>query len=336
MKHFIIAGILVIIVTALLIVGLENVQLLPVQASVQAEPIDELFAIEFRIIAFLFALIVVAMVYSIVVFRRKRGDTSDAKHIEGSTRLEVFWTIIPLITVLALAYLGGQSLAETLRQDPRPLQIDVVGQQWSWRFEYPETGVISNELVMPVNKQAVLHLRSSDVIHSFWVPEFRVKQDALPGGDEFVRDIFITPKQEGEYKVRCAELCGEQHAYMLAPVRVISQDAFLDWLSEQSGVPNDPVVRGQLWADRFGCFTCHSIDGIPNVGPTWQGLYGSERLLDDGTTVVADEDYIRESIIDPNAKIVQGFQRGVMPQNFGQELTPDQITDIIEYIKTLR
>ena len=155
MKHLIFAGVLVLVVAAGLILGLEYVTLFPAPASVQAEPIDKMFDLEFRIIAFLFALIVVLMLYSIIFFRRKKGDMVDAKHIEGNTKLEVFWTFIPLVTVMFLAYLGGQSLGETLRQDPRPLQIDVIGQQWSWRFSYPETGVISNELVMPVNKQAV-------------------------------------------------------------------------------------------------------------------------------------------------------------------------------------
>jgi len=272
MRHLIFAGVLVIIIAAALIIGLDYIQLLPTQASVQAEPIDSMFALEFRIIAFLFALIVVLMIYSIVFFRRKKGDTTDAKHIEGNTKLEVVWTLIPLGMVLFLAYLGGQSLADTLRQDPRPVQIDVIGQQWSWRFQYPEQGIITNELVMPVNKQAVLHLQSADVIHSFWVPEFRVKQDVLPGGEGFVRDVFITPKEIGEYKLRCAELCGEQHTTMLATVRVLSENNFLDWLSKESGVPNDPVARGQLWYERYGCNSCHSIDGTRNVGPTWKGL----------------------------------------------------------------
>jgi cytochrome c oxidase subunit 2 len=336
MKHLIFAGILVVVVAAVLIVGLDYVQLFPDPASAQAEPIDSMFNLEFKIIAFLFALIVVLMVYSIVFFRRKKGDTSDAKHIEGNTSLEVLWTLIPLATVLILAYLGGQSLAETLRQDPRPVQIEAIGQQWSWRFEYPEFGVISNELVMPVDKQAQIQLRSSDVIHSFWVPEFRVKQDALPGGEQFARNILITPTREGEYSMLCAELCGEQHSYMVAPVRVLSQDAYLDWLSEESGVPNDPIVRGQLWSERFGCVSCHSADGAKSVGPTWQGLYEMERLLTDGTIVLADTGYLKESIVDPNANIVDGFPPGVMPPNFGQELTIDQIADIIEYIKTLK
>jgi len=181
MKHLIIAGILVVVVTALLILGMSQVRLLPVAASAQAVPIDFMFNLEFIVIAFLFSLIVVLIGYSIVVFRRKRGDTTDARHIEGNTRLEVAWTALPLFTVLAFAYLGGWSLSETVRADPKPLEVNVIGSQWSWRFEYPAQGIVSNELRMPLNKQALLHLWSTDVIHSFWVPEFRVKQDALPG-----------------------------------------------------------------------------------------------------------------------------------------------------------
>ena len=187
MRHLVIAGLLVVLVTALLIFGLGQVRLLPIAASLQAAPIDAMFQLEFRVIAFLFALIVVFMVYSILVFRRKKGDTTDARHIEGNTRLEVTWTIIPLITVLAFSVLGSRSLAETLAIGDNVMEINVIGSQWSWRFEYPSLGIVTNELRLPVGKQALFHLQSTDVIHSFWVPEFRVKQDALPGGEEFIR-----------------------------------------------------------------------------------------------------------------------------------------------------
>ena len=261
MKHLIIALILVAIVTVLLIVGLEQVQLLPAQASAQAIPIDNLFRLEFMVIAFLFALIAVFMVYSIVVFRRKAGDMEDADHVEGNTNLEIAWTIAPLATVLVFAYLGGASLAETMRADPKPIQVNVVGSQWSWSFEYPEQGFVSDELVLPVNKQAIMHLSSKDVIHSFWVPEFRVKQDALPGGDDFVRDLRITPTELGDYKVRCAELCGTNHATMLSPVRVVSAEDYDAWIIDALDLPDDPVLRGQMWANQNGCFSCHSVDG---------------------------------------------------------------------------
>ncbi len=335
MKHLVIAGLLVLVVTALLLFGLEQVRLLPVTASAQAVPIDNLFKLEFQVIAFLFSLIVVLMVYSIVVFRRKKGDNSDAVHIEGNSRLEVAWTIAPLLTVLYFAYLGGTSLAETVRPEPFAMEINVVGSQWSWRFEYPDHGIVTNELIMPVDKQAVLHLSSQDVIHSFWVPEFRVKQDALPGGREFVRDLRITPTEIGEYRVRCAELCGLQHAYMLADVRVVSQQEFDAWVEENSQVSDDPVARGAQLAQQYGCLACHSTDGTALVGPTWQGIYGSTEALQDGTTVVVDDAYLHESIIDPAAKIVQGFPN-VMPPTVAADMTEEQIADVIEFIKSLR
>ncbi len=336
MKHLVIAGILVVIVTAALILGLGQVQLLPTQASAQAKPIDDLFRLEFMVIAFLFALIVVFMLYSIVVFRRKPGDMEDAAHIEGSTRLEIAWTVAPLATVLFFAYLGGQSLADTLRADPKPLQISVVGRQWAWSFEYPEYGIVSESLVMPVNQQAVLELSSRDVIHSFWVPEFRVKQDALPGGEEFVRELRITPTIEGEYKVRCAELCGINHATMLAPVSVVSEGEFQAWVASELDLPEDPVVRGQMWASQSGCVSCHSLDGSRLVGPSWLNVCNEQVRLSDGSSVTADEAYLYESIVNPGAKVVEGYPDGVMPGTYGADLSDDQINDIITYICSVK
>lgn len=336
MKHLVIAGLLVLIVTAALIFGLERSTLLPVQAAEQARPIDSLFRLEFMVIAFLFALIVVMMIYSMIVFRRKKGDTTDAAHIEGNTRLEVMWTIAPLATVLLFAYLGGQSLAETVRADPRPMEVNVIGQQWSWRFEYPEWGIVSTELMLPENKQALLRLWSTDVIHSFWVPEFRVKQDALPGGEANMRELRVTPNLPGEYSLACAELCGLQHAYMTAKVKVVSQQEFDEWVVSLTGeTSGDPVERGSQLVQQFGCIACHSLDGTVVVGPSWKGIYGHEVTLSDGTTLNVDEAYLHESIVNPPAKLVQGFQN-LMPNTYRDQLTDEQIADIIEFIKSLR
>ncbi len=335
MKHLIIAAILVVVVAAALIIGMTQVDLLPVAASAQAKPIDTMFRIEFTVIAILFALIVVLMVYSIVVFRRKRGDMSDARHVEGSTRLEVFWTAVPLATVLVFAYLGSWSLGETTRADPKPLEVNVIGSQWSWRFEYPNQGIVSTELRLPENKQALLHLWSTDVIHSFWVPEFRVKQDALPGGGDLTRDLRITPTELGTYTVRCAELCGLKHTYMESPVIVIAQADFDAWIAAESGLSVDPVERGGKWYTTYGCSACHSLDGTPSVGPTWQGLYGSEIRFDDGSTAVANDDYLYNSIRNPADHIVEGFQN-LMPANVAADMTDAQVSDVIRFIESLR
>jgi cytochrome c oxidase subunit II len=335
MKHLVIAGILVIAITALLILGGSQIRLLPDQASRQAESIDWLFNLELMVIAFLFSLIVVLMVYSIVVFRRKAGDDTDAPHIEGSSRLEVLWTLGPLATVLVFAYLGGVSLAETVRAEPHALEINVIGRQWSWSFEYPEFGIVSDRLVMPLDRQALLRLSSTDVIHSFWVPEFRVKQDVLPGGEQFIRELRVTPKEAGTYQLICAELCGIQHTTMKAEVEVISETDFEAWIDANSQVSDDPVERGQQFAQQSGCFACHSVDGSPMLGPTWLGIFGTEREMQDGTVVVADEQYLFDSIRHPGDMVVAGFAN-VMPPNIADNLTDEQVTDIILFIESLR
>jgi cytochrome c oxidase subunit II len=334
MKHLFFAGLLVIGLTALMLLFFNNVSLLPIAASLQAEPIDQLFQLHYVIISFLFSLIVGIMLYSVIVFRRRPGDDSDGEYIEGSTNLEVIWTIVPLAVVIYVSYLGALALGAVERPDPRPLEISVVASQWSWRFEYPEWDVTSNELVLPVNQQTRFSMISTDVIHSFWVPEFRVKQDILPGGENMVRELRVTPNREGDYSLVCAEMCGQFHANMEAPVRVVSQAEFEAWIEEQAAlVPDDPVERGQLWARQYGCLACHTTDGPTLVGPTWQGLFMHEVLLEDGSVVIADEAYLYESIVDPSAKIVAGFPN-IMP-DLSEQLTEEQVQEIIEFIKSL-
>jgi cytochrome c oxidase subunit 2 len=335
-KHFIVVGILVILLSVIVFAGLREAKLLPVAAAVQAQPIDQLFQLELIAISFLFSLIVVPMLYSIVVFRRKKGETGDGHHFEGNTRLEIFWTVIPLVMVLGLAYLGAENLASVTRVDPAAMEARVTGFQWAWRFDYPEAGVTSNELHLVVDRQVVLRMTSPDVLHSFWVPEFRVKQDLVPGIETEYR---ITPSELGTYKVRCAELCGTSHAYMESLVIVQTQEEFDAWIkelveadaeAEASGIPD--AARGQGIYESSGCKACHSIDGSPLIGPTWLGLWGETVILEDGSTLTADDDYIIESIREPNAKIVKGFAPG-MPQF---NLSDLQIADLIEFIKTLK
>jgi len=205
MRHFVIVGILIVVMTVATYVGLDAADLLPVQASEQAQWIDWLWDLQVKAISFLFALIVVPLVYSLVAFRRKKGDTSDAEHIEGNTNLEITWTVLPLFAVLALAYVGAYNLGATRRVDPEAMRVKVTGLQWAWTFQYPDYGITSTELYLPVDKQVVLQLESPDVIHSFWVPEFRLKQDVVPGR---VTEYRVTPTLAGNYKVRCAEMCG--------------------------------------------------------------------------------------------------------------------------------
>jgi cytochrome c oxidase subunit 2 len=333
MKHVIGTILIVAIITVIGILVLDNDLLLPAPASVQAGPIDFLFSLEFKVIAFLFALIIGIMLYSIIFFRRRKGDEGDGIYITGSSRLEFIWTLLPLIMVISLSMLGSVTLAETLRLDPRALEIRVVGQQWSWRFEYPEQGIISEELVLPVNKQILLRLTSIDVIHSFWVPEFRVKQDALPGTE---RELRITPNKLGKFTLNCAEMCGTQHAYMSSAVTVVTTDDFEQWLTDrQTSISDDPVIRGQTLYTQYGCNACHSLDGSQLVGPSFSGLYGKDEQLESGETINVDEAYLFDSIRNPGNQIVAGYPN-VMPQNISDAMTDEQIRDLIEFIKSLR
>lgn len=333
MKNTVVLVILILVVSVAVYLGLNAIGLMPQQASQQAEGIDWLFNIEVMAISFLFALIAVPLVYSLVVFRRKPGEEGDGEHIEGNYKLEIIWTVIPLLIVIALAYVGAWSLGDVIRAEPGALVVEVDAFQWGWKFYYPEEGITTNELYLPVDRQVLLEMESQDVIHSFWVPEFRVKQDIVPGQTTEYR---VTPIEEGEYMVRCSELCGTAHAYMNAPVVVVSDVEFETWVEDQIAlVPDDPgpnADRGEIIANQNGCFACHSVDGSVIVGPTWLNLYGSEEELSDGSVITVDDEYIAESILDPNAKIVQGFPPNAMPQ---YTLSESEIADIIEFIKSI-
>ncbi len=237
---------------------------------------------------------------------------------------------------MGLAFWGSQVLADTNRVADNALEVNVIASQWNWRFEYPEFEIISSELALPVNRQVEFSLSSQDVIHSFYVPEFRLKQDALPGGEEMVRQLRVTPSMVGNFKIRCAELCGLQHTEMLADVLVMPESDFNAWVDEAlTSVSDDPVIRGQTWSIQYGCVACHSADGSVVVGPSWLGVYGTEEILADGTTVPIDDEYLYELIRNPGAKIVEGFQN-IMPATIAEGMTDEQIADVIEYIKSLK
>jgi cytochrome c oxidase subunit 2 len=332
MRHFVIAGVLVVVAAFLTYTGINALHVMPVNASVQATEIDWMWNLMEIAMSFLFALVAVPMLYSLVVFRQKKGDTTDAEHVEGNTPLEITWTVIPLFVVVVFAYLGAGNLSRTIRNYPDAMVVKVVGSQWSWKFEYPEYGVTSKELYLPKDKAVLLKMESTDVIHSFWVPEFRVKQDLVPGR---VTELRITPTLAGNYQVRCAELCGTAHYKMEQPVVVVDNGSFTAWITEQQAIAaaaNTPEARGELLVSGNGCVACHSINGAAGIGPTWFGLAGAPVELEDGTTVTADDAFLAESIKDPKAKVVKGFAPTMPVYPF----TDEEIAYIVAYIKTLK
>ncbi|MCB8949078.1 MAG: cytochrome c oxidase subunit II [Ardenticatenaceae bacterium] len=346
-KHAIIVSVLILVTSAGLYFLFDWMFTLPEPASSQAVPIDNLFQAHFITMAVLFAMIMVIMIYSVVVFRRRPDDEADGPHVHGHTGLEIAWTIIPTIVVVGFGVYGLILFREVTADQPDEMVVSVTGRQWSWAFEYPEADVRSARLVLPVDQPVLLELHSEDVLHSFWVPEFRVKQDLVPGS---VKELRITPTEIGSYRLRCAEICGTSHSDMLADVEVVSRADFEQFLIDSAFRYSDltPEERGEQFYVELTCNGCHSLDGSPMAGPTWQGIYLRQEALDDGTVVTADEAYIRHSILEPNAQIVQGFNPNVMPQNFGDRITEleaqilasegaeiDVIADLIAFMQTL-
>ncbi|MCB9419642.1 MAG: cytochrome c oxidase subunit II [Ardenticatenaceae bacterium] len=335
MKHIlgVIAVIAAITLAAWVWLGRSFDQLLPLRASEESFFVDRLLGMQFYVIAFLFALIIGFMLYSIFVFRRKPGDDSDGDYFHGNTTLEIMWTVVPLGVVLYFAVVGAGYLGDITAPESNELVVQVTGSQWNWRFDYPRFGISSPELNLPKGQQTVLEISSIDVIHSFWVPEFRLKQDAVPG---MVHPLRITPTEVGTYVVRCAEICGKDHSYMLANVNVMEQNAFEAWVRAQVAPPSGGLAEaGAKIAKLNGCLGCHSVDGSTITGPTWLDLFGEEVQLADGSTVVADEAYIMNSILNPGEQIVAGFDTVAMPANFGAVLSEDDLEALVAYIASL-
>jgi len=351
-RHLITVAVLVVIGAIVTYFLLSAIYPLPQAASAEAGPIDTMIKVQFMLISFFFALIFVFISYSVVVFRRRPGDEEEGQYFLGNSTLEIVWTIVPLVIVISLGVWAAIVLAEVTEAKPDEIEVKVIGRQWSWLFSYPEYEEIgpSNELKLAVNRPIVLQMTSDDVLHSFWVPEFRVKQDLVPGQ---VTTLRITPTEIGEYKVICAEICGFDHANMRADVSVLSQSDFDTWIEEQRTnlAEMTMVERGEKWAAEFGCAACHSVDGSRSTGPTWLGLLGREEMLENGQTIVVDELYIRKSILDPDIQIVAGFQSGLMTSlgdletRFGDaeeailiedEVEVDIIEDLIAYILSLQ
>lgn len=238
-RHFIIAVVLIAISTFLMDRLLKAAMPLPLQASIQALTIDTLIGWHLTLIAFLFSLVVVFMLYAIVVFRKRKDDDSDGEHFEGNTFLEIAWTVVPLIVVVVFAFYGINALATVTRGESNELEVTAQGQQWTWLFQYPN-GIVSPELVLPVNQPIHVNLHAVDVLHSFWIPEMRVKQDLVPGTPTEIR---FTPIMTGEFKVRCAELCGRSHWSMESPVRIVEQAEYEQWVTEQLAAQGLEVVQ---------------------------------------------------------------------------------------------
>lgn len=291
---------------------------------------DNLYA--FLLWASLIACIILigGMIFFVVKYKRKTG-TDKTPYISHNTFLEFLWSFIPLVTFLGM-FAWGWYVYHQMRQMPdNATEVHVFGQQWSWQFVYKSGKTSTNEFYVPVNTNVKLIMTSKDVVHSFFIPSMRIKQDVIPGT---YTALWFNSEKLGDFQIFCTEYCGSAHSAMLAKMKVVSQADYEKWLQEnEEGMTL--AQKGQKYSNDKGCVACHSTDGSVKVGPSWKGIFGKEHEMDDGSKVVVDENYLRESILNPNAKVVKGFPKGVMPTFQGQ-LTEDQLNALVEFIKGLK
>jgi len=326
---------------------LDNMLFLPERASTFAERVDNLH----------YFILIVTMLMSIGVgttavfffFRyRKRVEEQTTEYVVPSIKTEFLIVAVPLVFFLTWFAIGFRDFVFFTTPPKDAMDVYVMGKQWMWKFSYPEGPNGVNVLHVPANRPVRLLITSRDVIHSFFVPSFRIKMDAVPG--RYTQAWFEATKP-GTYQILCTEYCGLSHSKMLGEVVVLAEDEWDAWLREQrrgnlanrqdaladrSLVPHtaNMAEQGQIIATEQGCFKCHTVSGEPHIGPTFLGLYGRQEVLQDGKKFRVDEAWITQSMMDPGAHLVQGFPN-VMPTYQGK-LTGPQSAAIVEYIKSLR
>jgi cytochrome c oxidase subunit 2 len=320
-------------------------------ASDIAKRVDNIFLFILVISVFFLVLITFLMVYFAIKYNRKKNIPPE--NIEGNNLLEIIWTVVPTVLVLVMFYYGFIGF-KALRNVPKDaMVVNVTGRMWSWLFEY-DGGISSDVLRLPVDKPVKLALSSQDVIHSFFIPAFRLKEDAVPGLNTY---ISVTPNKVGTYDALCAEYCGLRHSYMLAKVEVMPQEGFEAWYEGQlaasraekeewrkegvEGVHEETkeqiVARAENLLKTKGCVACHTTDGSPLVGPTFKGILGRKATVVTAgkeREVTVDKEYLRRSVLEPNADLVKGFPP-IMPPQKGI-ISEHELEKIVEYLEILQ
>jgi cytochrome c oxidase subunit II len=304
----------------------------PESAAGSAHKIDTLYDVLLICSVPVFVLVMTIAIYSVVRFRAKPGDMGDGAPIHGNTRLEIIWVTIPFIMVTALAIYGWITLDDLEAKQKNEMVVNVTGQQFTWTFEYPSEKLTSPELVLPVDRPIEFKIQTKDVIHSFWVPQFRLKSDAVPG---LTTTIRLTPDKPGRYEVVCAELCGIGHSTMRQFVRVLAASEFDSWVQKRKqaaggggggggGGEQAAAPSGEELFSSAGCAGCHTLKATganAKVGPDLGKLCDA-----------ANAKFIRTSIVDPNADVTKGYQPDIMPQNFRTQLSKEELDALVKYL----
>ena len=271
--------------------------------------------------------ITVAMVYFVIRYHRSRAPEPTSQ-LEGSFWLEIIWTAFPTLLVLAMFYYGWSGYLTLREVPPNALQVTAVARMWSWSFQYPG-GKTSDKLYVPVGKPVQVALESRDVIHGFFLPAFRVKRDVVPGMKNYAWFVASKP---GSYDIFCSQYCGTNHSAMISTVEAVPAAQFAAWLKEGKGGAAHPALA---LFEKYGCLGCHSLDGSKKVGPTFQGIWGRNETVVTGKTehaIVADEPYLRRSIMEPAADLVKGYP-AVMPP-FAGVVTEPEVRLIIDFFRS--
>jgi cytochrome c oxidase subunit 2 len=318
---------------------LREMLFLPSQSSTVARHIDMLHYTVIGITTIGAAVVAAIGLVFLVRFRRRDHHVPLTPHVVVPTWLEAT-LIVGLLGLFCAWWVIGFLQYRGLQSVPRDaMPIYVTAKQWMWEFAYPDGPSSANVLTVPVGRPVKLIMTSRDVIHSFYVPAFRIKQDVVPG---HALTAWFEATEQGVYDVLCAEYCGTRHSMMRAQVAVLSGEDYTRWLEAARGPLALPgakgegqglAARGQVVAASRGCLRCHSVDGSQFIGPTWANLFGRMQRLSDGSSVLADEEYLTQSMMDPRAKIVAGYQP-VMPSYQGL-LTPEETSALLEYIRSL-
>ncbi|MEK7720727.1 MAG: cytochrome c oxidase subunit II [Bacteroidota bacterium] len=300
------------------------------EGSNLAGAVDRAFIFIFAISFIVTIGITVLMIYILIHFSRKRNK--NPQQFTHNTKLEVIWTVIPLIIVLMMFYYGWAGFAPMRKVPADAMPITVIGRMWSWEFDYGN-GKISKELVVPFNKNVKLNLVSVDVNHSLFIPAFRVKEDVVPGYKNY---MWFRPIMKGTFDIYCTEYCGLAHSAMLAKAVVVDSLEFNKWLADLKVSGNQPEHPGLAIIKANACLTCHSMDGSKIIGPSFKGLFGRKTVVVTGSgekEIEATADYIKKSIIDPNADVVKGFNKGLM-QSYKEKISAEDLDKIVDYFKT--
>ena len=282
----------------------------------------------------LFFLVALTAIMIVFVLKYNKNKHAKAVQVKDNTLLEVTWTVIPMILVLFMFYIGWKEFLP-MRDVPKDaMPVKVIAKMWNWTFEYAGNKQ-SDTLVLPINKAVRLNLFSADVIHGFFIPSFRVKEDVVPGKKNYT---WFIPGELGDFDLMCSSYCGVRHSYMSAIVRIVAEDTFKKWLAILPVKKPEVNIEGYKVLGKNGCFSCHSINGSKMIGPTFKGLYGTSiEVMTKGVVrkITADSIYISSSIYEPNLDITVGYPQGVMKSYKGIVKERD-IPKVIEYLKALK